>query len=159
MTHPTPSLFALLAAFLALAATSSDAFLQPSVVRHQAPNQQQVVTPSAFITASLESQTLTILRAEGEGSASQGGEEEAVAEEESGDDEEVEEEATEPEPKTEDPELTAIKQEIVNLESSLKAKKSEIQYLQDAADLNSKAGYARKVAEMQNMRRARSVSE
>lgn len=64
----------------------------------------------------------------------------------------------ESEPAPEDPEVTAIKNEIADLEKQLKEKKSQVDYLQDAADLNSKAGYARKVAEMENMRRARSVS-
>lgn len=58
----------------------------------------------------------------------------------------------------EDPEVKAIKEEIAELEKTLKEKKSQIQYLQDSAERYSKAGYARKVAEMENMRRTRSVS-
>lgn len=58
----------------------------------------------------------------------------------------------------EDPELTALKQEIANLESDLKAKQSTLSYTQNQVDEFSKGGYARKVAEMENMRRVRSVS-
>jgi len=61
-------------------------------------------------------------------------------------------------PPKEDPEVKAIKEEIAELEKTLKEKKSQIQYLQDSAERYSKAGYARKVAEMENMRRTRSVS-
>lgn len=58
----------------------------------------------------------------------------------------------------EDPEVTALKQEIANLESDLKAKQSTLSYAQNQVDEFSKGGYARKVAEMENMRRVRSVS-
>jgi len=58
----------------------------------------------------------------------------------------------------EDPELTALKQEIANLESELKAKQSTLSYTQSQVDEYSKGGYARKVAEMETMRRVRSVS-
>lgn len=58
----------------------------------------------------------------------------------------------------EDPELVALKQEIANLESALKAKKRELFSARDKADEFTKEGYARQVAEMENMRRARSVS-
>ncbi|CAJ1955349.1 unnamed protein product [Cylindrotheca closterium] len=56
----------------------------------------------------------------------------------------------------EDPEVTALKQEIANLESDLKAKQSTLSYTQNQVDEYSKGGYARKVAEMETMRRARS---
>mmetsp|Transcript_40062 Transcript_40062/g.96723 ORF Transcript_40062/g.96723 Transcript_40062/m.96723 type:complete len:252 (+) Transcript_40062:117-872(+) len=56
----------------------------------------------------------------------------------------------------EDPELTALKQEIANLESELKAKQSTLSYTQSQVDEYSKGGYARKVAEMETMRRVRS---
>ena len=58
----------------------------------------------------------------------------------------------------EDPEVTAIKEEIAQLESTLKEKRRELAYVSDKADEYTKSGYARKVAEMENMRRARSVS-
>ena len=61
-------------------------------------------------------------------------------------------------PPPEDPAVTALKQEITNLESALKAKRLQVADMSDRADEMSQAGYARKVAEMENMRRARSVS-
>lgn len=56
----------------------------------------------------------------------------------------------------EDPEVTALKQEIANLESDLRAKQSTLSYAQGQVEEYSKGGYARKVAEMENMRRVRS---
>jgi hypothetical protein len=93
--------------------------------------------------------TISALRAE-EGSSEA---EESVAEsaEEAASEEEMNEEK-------EDPDVKALKDEIAELEKTLKAKKSQIQYLKDSNETFSKAGYARKVAEMENMRRARSVS-
>ena len=85
----------------------------------------------------------------------------AASAEEQQQEEEVDEEESSPPPPPppeDSPEVMAIKQEIADLEQQLKEKKSQMNYLQDAADLNSKAGYARKVAEMENMRRTRSVS-
>eukprot|EP00977_Amphora_coffeiformis_P019629 scaffold7349_cov173-Amphora_coffeaeformis.AAC.110 len=70
--------------------------------------------------------------------------------------EEAQEEAVEEEP-AEDPELLAIKEEIAKLESTLKEKRRELAYTSDKAEEYSKSGYARKVAEMENMRRARSM--
>ena len=58
----------------------------------------------------------------------------------------------------EDPEVTALKEEIAALEKVLKEKESKVEYLQNDQDKYSKGGYARKVAEMENMRRIRSVS-
>jgi hypothetical protein len=58
----------------------------------------------------------------------------------------------------EDPEITALKEEIAALEATLKTKRSTLSYTQDQSEEYSKGGYARKVAEMENMRRARSVS-
>jgi ATP-dependent protease HslVU (ClpYQ) ATPase subunit len=72
---------------------------------------------------------------------------------------EVEEESKEEEEEEkEDPEITAIKDEIAELESTLKSKRTTLAYTKDSADEYTKAGYARKVAEMENMRRVRSVS-
>ena len=70
--------------------------------------------------------------------------------EEAGDDaaedgEDDDEEEKEPE---EDPEVTAIKKEIAELETTLKSKKSTLSYTLDQAEEYTKAGYARKVAEM-----------
>jgi hypothetical protein len=58
----------------------------------------------------------------------------------------------------EDPELVALKEEIATLERDLKSKQSTLAYSQDQVEEYSKSGYARKVAEMENMRRVRSVS-
>jgi molecular chaperone GrpE (heat shock protein) len=67
-------------------------------------------------------------------------------------------ESTEEEHVPEDPEVVAIKEEIAQLESELKSKQSTLQYAQDQVEEYSKGGYARKVAEMENMRRVRKVS-
>jgi len=51
----------------------------------------------------------------------------------------------------------ALKEEIAKLESTLKSKKGTLSYSQDQVEEYSKGGYARKVAEMENMRRVRST--
>lgn len=56
----------------------------------------------------------------------------------------------------EDPEVTALKESIAELEATLKDKKSKIQYELDRCEEYSKSGYARKVADMENMKRVRS---
>lgn len=81
---------------------------------------------------------------EGDASGEEGAEESAPAEEEA-------------EAPPEDPEVVALKEEIANLESELKSKKSNLSYQLDQVEEFSKAGYARTVAEMENMRRARTV--
>lgn len=68
------------------------------------------------------------------------------------------EEEEEPPQQEENPELTALKQEIEQLETTLKEKRRQVRYVQDQVEEYTQAGYARKVAEMENMRRARSVS-
>jgi hypothetical protein len=95
-------------------------------------------------------------------------EQEDKAEADEGDDEEAEHVSadlvTEEEPKEEEKEaepedeLTTLKKEIATLEATLKSKRNTVQYTKDTAEEYSKAGYARKVAEMENMRRVRSVS-
>jgi hypothetical protein len=72
--------------------------------------------------------------------------------------EEQTEEEPQEEPQEEDPELVALKEEIAKLEAEVKEKRRQVEYTSDQADEYSQAGYARKVAEMENMRRARSVS-
>ena len=57
-----------------------------------------------------------------------------------------------------DPEIVALKEEIAELESLLKSRRTTLAYTQDKVEEFSKAGYARKVAEMENMRRVRNVS-
>ncbi|GAX26993.1 hypothetical protein FisN_9Lh301 [Fistulifera solaris] len=68
-----------------------------------------------------------------------------------------EEEEEEEEPQPEDPELVALKEEIAKLEAEVKEKRRQVEYTSEQADEYSQAGYARKVAEMENMRRARSM--
>lgn len=58
----------------------------------------------------------------------------------------------------EDPEITALKESIAELEATLADKKSKIQYELERCEEYSKSGYARKVADMENMKRVRSVS-
>ena len=57
----------------------------------------------------------------------------------------------------EDPEITALKEEIASLETELKMVRRKVADVSDRADDFTQPGYARKVAEMENMRRARSV--
>jgi hypothetical protein len=59
---------------------------------------------------------------------------------------------------TEDPAVTALKAEIADWERKVKDMKRQVNNYQDRADDYTKAGYARKVAEMENRRRTRSVS-
>ena len=63
----------------------------------------------------------------------------------------------EPPPVVEDPEITAMKEEISKMEQEIKSVRRQLADINDRADDYSKTGYARKVAEMENMRRARSV--
>jgi len=84
--------------------------------------------------------------------------EESVAEETSESTEETTTIEEELEEKQEDPEVTELKQEIANLESALKARERDLMYQQEKLEEYSKGGYARRVAEMETMRRARSVS-
>lgn len=55
-------------------------------------------------------------------------------------------------------ELAELKADITKLELEIKNKRRTLSYYNDMADDFTKSGYARKVAEMENMRRARSVS-
>ena len=64
----------------------------------------------------------------------------------------------EPEEPPEDPEVTALKESIAELEATLADKKSKLQYELEKCEEYSKSGYARKVADMENMKRVRSVS-
>mmetsp|Transcript_28277 Transcript_28277/g.37704 ORF Transcript_28277/g.37704 Transcript_28277/m.37704 type:complete len:109 (-) Transcript_28277:278-604(-) len=64
----------------------------------------------------------------------------------------------EEEEKKEDPEVTALKDEIASLEKKLSEKRLEKNTLDRLIDNYSEGGYARKVAEMENVRKMRSVS-
>jgi hypothetical protein len=57
----------------------------------------------------------------------------------------------------EDPALTALKQEIADLESAVKAKTRQVSVAQEQAERYTQSGYARRVAEVENMRRLRKV--
>lgn len=87
--------------------------------------------------------------AEGEEAASEAGEE---------DSDEAESAEEEDEGPPEDPEVTALKESIAELEATLADKKSKLQYELEKCEEYSKSGYARKVADMENMKRVRSVS-
>lgn len=60
-------------------------------------------------------------------------------------------------PKVEDPAITALKEEIAKLELDVRSSRRQLANINDEAEEFTKSGYARKVAEMENMRRARSV--
>mmetsp|Transcript_30171 Transcript_30171/g.64688 ORF Transcript_30171/g.64688 Transcript_30171/m.64688 type:complete len:278 (+) Transcript_30171:193-1026(+) len=79
-------------------------------------------------------------------------EEDEASEGTEGTDDEGEDEEGPPE----DPEVTALKESIAELEAALADKKSKLQYELEQCDDYSKGGYARKVADMENMKRVRS---
>lgn len=83
----------------------------------------------------------------------------AAADESDDEDGEDDDEVTEEEEPKEDPELTALKEEIAKLEADLKKARRKVADTSDRVEDFSKPGYARKVAEMENMRRARSVRD
>lgn len=62
----------------------------------------------------------------------------------------------EPKMPVEDSEVTVLKEKIAELESTFKEKKSLLQDTLEQCEEYSKSGYARKVAEMENMKRIRS---
>jgi hypothetical protein len=68
--------------------------------------------------------------------------------------------APEPEqlPTVEDPAIAALKEEIAKLELDVRSSRRQLANINDEAEEFTKTGYTRKVAEMENMRRARSVS-
>lgn len=67
----------------------------------------------------------------------------------------VEETAEEEEEPQEDPEVTALKEEIASLESDLKAKRSNLNNVQENVERYTQGGYARRVAQMEDMKRIR----
>jgi len=82
------------------------------------------------------------------------GVQEELKEEEEEEEEEKQQQEEEP---AEDPEVTALKEQIAKMEKVLKEVRQKVADVSDRADDFTKTGYARKVAEMENMRRARSV--
>ena len=63
----------------------------------------------------------------------------------------------EEEPKL-DPEVVALKESVANLESDLKAKKTQLANLKEMADKYSSTGYARQVALVENNKRMRGAN-
>lgn len=57
-----------------------------------------------------------------------------------------------------DPEVVALKESITNLESDLKAKKTQLNNLKEMADKYSSTGYARQVALVENNKRMRGAN-
>lgn len=57
-----------------------------------------------------------------------------------------------------DPEVVALKESITNLESDLKAKKTQLNNLKEMADKYSSTGYARQVALVENNKRLRGAN-
>ena len=83
---------------------------------------------------------------------------EVNAENEDADKDQVTELTAEEQEPAEDPELVAMKEEIASLEAKIKEVRRQVMLTSDQADEFTKEGYARKVAEMEQMRRTRSVS-
>jgi len=152
-------------ALLLLLAAACEAFttivVPPSVGRHQS------VTTTAPARREFFASSWTRLQLSSEDSESneEGGsnpdpaasavDDDEVDEENETTDEDEEEEEEEEE--QEDPELKALKEEIAQLEQDLKNARRKVADVGDRADDFTKTGYARRVAEMENMRRARSV--
>jgi molecular chaperone GrpE (heat shock protein) len=67
--------------------------------------------------------------------------------------------ATEDEPPKEDPEVTAIKEEISQLENQLKSKRRELGRIKDEIEDYTEKGYLRKCADMENLRRKRAARQ
>lgn len=119
---------------------------------HLSQQQQPTIAAARLLTV------LEMAEGENEVKTQQEAASSSAEEEEEQDKEEEQEAKQQQQQETEDPELTALKEEIKTLESTLKSRRQQVQTMQDRAEHYSKAGYARKVAEMENMRRDRSVS-
>ena len=129
--------------WLALA-VSTDAFVVQRPVKSVSMGRVSVAVPSPLPMSADETQAET-------DPVQANAEEQEQAEQE---DDQVTE-LTEP---AEDPELVAMKEEIASLETRIKEVRRQVMLTSDQADEFTKEGYARKVAEMEQMRRTRSVS-
>jgi hypothetical protein len=158
-----------------LAATITQAF---SVVPNTSGNKVSSTTSSTSTLAfSLSSRRQPLFMAASEGAEDAKSEVETTEETASAEDEKAVEadvveddepvvELTEPaadadveaEEPAEDPELVALKEEISTMEKTLKERRVQVALTADTADEFSSAGYARKVAEMEMMRRNKRVS-
>jgi len=123
----------------------ADAFSLLSTSR-SASTSDRIVARLPFSVTNQRITTLSMA----EEDAAEGGEEQDEA---SAEDNGEENEAGGP---PEDPELTALKESIAELEAALADKKSKLQYELEQCEDYSKSGYARKVADMENMKRVRS---
>jgi hypothetical protein len=134
-------------ALFVMMAASSDAF-SPLAMKGKAMIHQGTLTmnPTTLVTPFT---TGRLFMEEGDG---EGGDESPTIEGDS----EVDVPATTSSSSSDDS-LAMMKKEIEQLEQELKAKKSSLMYAQDQIEEYSKAGYARAVAEMENMRRVRLV--
>ena len=72
-------------------------------------------------------------------------------------DTDLDESAVEIESTKEDDQVAALKEEIKNLESELKGKKATLSRIEEDVEKYTKTGYARRVAQMEDMRRIRLV--
>ena len=133
-----------LLALLALLMSFSHAYVIGRLLApHRAPASSSSFSPTVVSMSSPEGAASGEEEVETEGSPAATNEEESEEEEEQ---------------EPEDAELVALKEEIAQMEDTLKQRRRKLADTEDAADGYTKTGYARKVAEMENMRRARGVS-
>lgn len=137
------SALTIVVASLASFAACGDAFVVPagrSCSSFGATSVAPAVSSASCLRAEAEeaSEGEAAAKASAEGDQSEGGEEEQ-------------------QPK-EDPEVTAIKEEIANLEAKIKSRRNDLASIIDSVETYSKAGYARKVAEMDQIRKMRGAA-
>eukprot|EP00550_Attheya_septentrionalis_P003740 CAMPEP_0198283152 /NCGR_PEP_ID=MMETSP1449-20131203/2824_1 /TAXON_ID=420275 /ORGANISM="Attheya septentrionalis, Strain CCMP2084" /LENGTH=293 /DNA_ID=CAMNT_0043979677 /DNA_START=100 /DNA_END=981 /DNA_ORIENTATION=+ len=147
MTLTSASLIAVAAALLLTNPTDGFGMSSSAVRRVEVSSQScgMVMCPSP------RSSRMTFLRAEEETEAESGDAEEVVAEVV------AEEEAEEEEPK-EDVEIAALNEEIAKVETKIKTTRKDLNSAKNSVDEYSQAGYARKVAQMENMRKIRGAT-
>ena len=130
----------------------SDAF---STNKNHRPQIMQLHHGCSAAATAATATTTTLLMSEEDQQQEEEQETTTSSSDDSTDDEKEEEEEKKPE---ESPEVTDLKEKIAKLESTVAEKKSSLQYNLEQIEEYSKSGYARKVAEMENMKRVRSVS-
>lgn len=139
------SALTIVVASLASLAACGDAFVVPAA-RSCAPFS---VSPANVLSSA---SSLRAEAGESEGEAA-----EASAASPEGGEEGQQGEGGEEEPK-EDPEVTAIKEEIAALEAKIKSRRNDLASIIDSVEKYSKAGYARKVAEMDQIGKMRGAA-
>jgi len=112
---------------------------------------RDVIQPAAVATVTARTAASVLYMAEDEEASK--GDDDSVDESASNDNDSTDDEEQEP---PANPEVTALKESIAALESTLADKKSKLQYELEKCEEYSKSGYARKVADMENMKRVRS---